>query len=267
MIPRDFDLTDRKTQAGLAASVWLVFAAAVLLMPQTARLLTLALASGAVLVASVYELNKKEAGRTKLLSAFALAWLVVAATLYAANRLAPPDAGIEGPLVAGNAGTPPTVCGADAGRGGLLMIFGRDGVIGKGDGPFMPVRIGTCPALGFARTKAGLMVNGFGFDSDDNLVYRIRDNRFEQVLGGFLKERRPDRSTLMVVDDRGRAELTIRYLNPNALQVWGTFRCGGTAPVWIGDGKVTIAGVALKPRCAAMDSKTPFAIAYQAAGR
>lgn len=269
MISRDtiLDLTDRRTLAGLAVSIWLVFAAAAFLMPSTVRLLTFAMASAAVLIASVYEWNKKDAGRGRLLPAFALVWLAAAATLYGANRLAPPDAEAGGPLVAGNAKTPPTVCGAHAGQGSLLMVFGQDGVVGKGDGPFMPVKIGMCPALRFTRTQAGLMVNGFGFDSDDNLVYRIRDNRFEQVLGGFLKGRRPDPGTLMVVDDRGVAELTIRYLNRNAVQVWGTFRCGGIAPVKIADAEVTIGGVPLKPRCATMDAKTPFAIAYQTPAR
>jgi hypothetical protein len=158
-----------------------------------------------------------------------------------------------------------TACGSDKphARNDLLMAFGGDGVIGQGNGPFVPVRIGTCPALSVTRTPAGLMVNAFGFDSDDNVIYRIKDNKFEQVIGGFLQGHRPDRSTLVVSDDRGIEALSIRYLNANTIQVRGTFRCGNTKPVRIADDTVAIGGIAAKKKqCAVTDAKSPYGLEY-----
>jgi hypothetical protein len=37
------------------------------------------------------------------------------------------------------------------------------------------------PALSITRTASGLMVNAFGFDSDDNVIYRIKNNEFEHL--------------------------------------------------------------------------------------
>ncbi len=253
-----------------AVVAWLVFALpGSFAMPPALRVLTFSILTGAVFIAVIYELNKKETGRLSLIRSFALIWLAGTATLYLANRFSPREEEITGALVAGTASTPSTACGSGhpaISRNGLLMVFGRAGVIGQGDGPFVPVRIGTCPALSITRTPSGLMVNAFGFDSDDNVVYRIKDNKFEQVIGGFLKGHRPDRSTLLVSDNRGAEALAIRYLNRNAVQVWGTFRCGNTRPVRITDDLIAIGGIATKGRCAVIDHKNAFGIEYSDQG-
>jgi hypothetical protein len=186
-----FDASQWKAQRWSIFVVWLIFATPVsLTMPLSWRLLAFSILTGALVIAAIYELNKKDAGRLSLIGSFASIWLAGGVTLYLANRFAPPEKEITGALIAGTAKTPSTACDTAnpvLARGELLMVFGMDGVIGRGNGPFVPVRIGTCPALRITRTPAGLMVNAFGFDSDDNVVYRIRDNQFEQVIGGFSK--------------------------------------------------------------------------------
>jgi hypothetical protein len=264
-----FDVSQWGTRSWLlcAAAAWLVLAVpASLVMSPVWRLVALAILTGAIFIAVIYELNKKDAGRWPLIGAFGLIWLAGAVTLYLANRLVPREAEISGALVAGNGKTPPTACMAAnpaLRHRGLLIAFGGDAVIGRGNGPFVPLRTGTCPALSITRTPAGLMVNAFGFDSDDNVVYRIRNNEFEQIVGGFLRGHRPDRSTLIISDDRGIETLAVRYLNQNTVQVRGTFRCGNTRPVRITDKSISIAGVSVgKGQCAIIDSKTPYGIAY-----
>jgi hypothetical protein len=248
-----------------AALVWLLFAAtALMVMSQAIRILTLCMLTGALLIAIAYELTRKGAGE-RLIPLSALVWAICAATLYAADRFAPPERTPDGALVADNRTAPLTGCDSRAAlpKDHLLMIFGGDGVIGRGNGPFTPVRVGTCPALSFTRTASGLTVDGFGFDSDGNVVYRIQKNRFEQILGGFLKGHRPDRSTLRISDDRDIEALRIRYLNKNTVQVWGTFRCGDTRPVRVADGLVSIGSVPTrKKQCATLEPKAPYGIEY-----
>lgn len=264
-----FDVSKWKVRHWLicAALAWLVFAVpASVAMPPASRLLTFGILTGAVFIAVIYELNKKETGRLSLIRSFALIWLTGTATLYLANRFSPREEEISGALVAGTARTPSTACGSGhpaISGNELLMVFGGEGVIGQGDGPFVPVRIGTCPALSITRTPSGLMVNAFGFDSDDNVIYRIKDNKFEQVIGGFLKGHRPDHSSLVVSDDRGIEALSIRYLNKNTVQVWGTFRCGNTQPAQITNDSITIGGIRVnKSQCVAIDGKGSHGLEY-----
>jgi hypothetical protein len=264
-----FDVSQWRTRRWPILVVWLVFAVPVsLAMPPTWRLLAFAILTGAVLIAVVYELNKKDAGRFSLIGSFAMIWLSGAATLYLANRFAPQREEIGGALISGTAKTPVTACDSNKPRAhDLLMIFGGDGVIGRGNGPFVPVRIGTCPALRITRTPAGVMVNAFGFDSDDNVVYRIQDNKFEQVIGGFLQGHRPDRSTLVVSDDRGVEALSIHFLNATTVQVRGTFRCGNTKPVRITDDSVLIGGIPVKKKqCAIIDAGSSYGLEYSSQG-
>src|SRR5262249_46481035 len=151
----------------------------------------------------------------------------------------------EGPLVANQLPTPANSCSGKEGAGRhLLMIFGRDGVIGKGDGPFTPVRIGTCPALSLRRVKGGLVVDGFGYDAANNAVDGIRQDIFEMVLRGFLVADRSDKSILKSVDEHSRAWLTVSYLNTDTVKITGTFGCGDTKSVAIGEDAVRIGGTA-----------------------
>jgi hypothetical protein len=131
-----------------AAAVWLIFALpASLMMSPAWRLLAFSILTGALFIAVIYELNKKDAGRLSLICSFALTRLVGAATLYLANRFVPREEEINGALIAGTAKTSSTACESSKpalSRNGLLMVFGRDGVIGQGNSPFVPVRTGTC---------------------------------------------------------------------------------------------------------------------------
>lgn len=220
--------------ASLAAGTWLIFAVlAVTVLSPATRLLTAALLTGALLVVGLYEVNKRDRNWKQAILFLFMTWLVCDVTLYATRVIAPKEAP-KGALVAAIEASPATACnGAKMPSGSLLMIMGRSGAIGQGAGPFTPFRVSSCPALSVTRTAQGLMVNAFGYDSDNNVVYRIRDNVFDQVVGGFLTEHRPDRSTLVIGDDHGPQVLEIRYLNRNAVQILGTFRCGDSKPVHI----------------------------------
>ena len=187
-----------------------------------------------------YELASRNARKQWTAIGLAAIWIMAAISWLFLNHIAPPNPRWSGPLIAADDPMPQIPCGAPP-RDGILMIFGPTAVVARGNGPFTPIQVGTCPALTFKRTPDGLTIDAFGYDSDGNVVYRIAQNRLEMLVRGFLKTERPDKSTLRIVDDVQRETLLVRYANRNAVTVRGTFRCGDTPPVIIGDTQIAIA--------------------------
>ena len=242
--------------ATIAIGIWLAFAAlAVMSLSPATRLLTFALVTGALVVVAIYEMNKRDRDWKRAVLLLAVTWLVCGVTLYAARVIRPKEE-LKGPLIAADDAAPASICrGTKRASDDLLMIVGQSGVIGQGKGPFTPFRAGSCPALSVSRTARGLVVNAFGYDSDNNVVYRIRDNVFDQVVGGFLTEHRPDPSTLVIGDDHGPTVLKLRYLNKNAVAISGTFRCGDSKPVRVtADGTFVGRVSAEQHRCVTLDA-------------
>jgi hypothetical protein len=201
------------------------------------RLITLLVIASAFSGALFYELASRDAPRSWTAIGLAAIWISAGMSWLILNRVYPLNPHWSGALIAADDPVPRTPCGPLP-PDGLLMQFGPDAVIARGDGPFSPVRVGTCPALTLKRTRDGLMLDGFGYDSDGNVVYRIASNRFEMIIRGFLKIERPDKSSLRIVDDIQRETLRVRYINRNTIAVRGTFRCGDAPPVTIGDTQI-----------------------------
>src|ERR1700743_1680157 len=108
-----------------AATGWLIFTVpASLVMQPVWRLLAFAVLTGAIFIAMLYELTKKDAERWRVIGAFAVIWLGAAATLYLANRFVPGQDEISGALIAGTEKTPATACGNLPPHNELLMVFG-----------------------------------------------------------------------------------------------------------------------------------------------
>lgn len=243
--------------------IWLALAAlTVSILSPVTRLLAFALATGALLIAAIYEANKKDRNWKRIVVLFSTVWFVCGLTVLAANRLIPPAEEPKGPLVAGSSPAPMTACGG-APKDGLLMIVGKNGVIGHGLGPFTPFRAGSCPAVSITRTAQGLLVNAFGYDSDNNVVYRVHDNVFNQVLGGYTKAHRPDTNSLVIAEDRKEPSLEIRYLNKNTVRISGTFRCGDSKPLRITETDAFLGGGAIKQsRCVTLGKESPNGLVF-----
>jgi hypothetical protein len=230
----------------LMACVGLGFAALAFVgLTEVMRIVAIAVMTGVTLFACVYELSQKDKDWRGTIGFLILTWSGSAAVLYFANDFVPPPAPLHGPLVASDDKPPKMYCSMRVDRTDLVMFFGNDAVIGHGQGPFTPVQIGGCTALRISQTSAGLHVDAFSYDSGNNLIFRIEDNVFEglDLFSGFLKEERPDRSTLLISDEHNQTVLGVRYLRKNMARVWGTFKCGDTRPVEISDDAVSIGGV------------------------
>jgi hypothetical protein len=230
------------------------------------RVLTLLALASVLSMAVLYELYARDKPETWSAISVLTIGMFCLLTYYLLQYFDPPQIEGHGPLIAANEKTPSNGCaeqGMHLPADHLLMIFGRDGVAGRGAGPFTPISAGSCPVLTFRRRGGGLVVDSFGYDSDNNVVYRIRQNDFEQVLRGFLKERRPDKSSLQIVDESGHETLAIRYVNKNTVKVSGTFRCGDTHPVIVEASLVRIGKTpAGGHSCRSVDAGTVSAITY-----
>ena len=230
------------------------------------RALTLLATASVLSMAALYELYARD--KPEVWSAISVLTIgtFCLLTFFFLQYFDPPQIEEHRPLIAANEKAPANGCDEQGGllRGDhLLMIFGSDGVVGRGDGPFTPISAGSCPALTFRRKNGGLLIDSFGYDSDNNVIYRIRQNVFEQVLRGFLREVHPDESSLKIVDELGQETLAIQYLNRDTVKISGTFRCGDTRPVIVGASLVRIGKTPVGGHsCRAVDAGTAYAIAY-----
>jgi hypothetical protein len=233
--------------------------------PQT-RALTMVGVATVLSLALVYELVSRQVSESVIAITLLGAWSVVASAYVGLQWTDPPKKQWQGPLLAGRENTPANGCD---GKSELLtgdylvMIFGTDGVVGHGGGPFTPVRVGTCPAVTFRHSGEGLRIDGFGYDGGNDVIYEIRDTNFRQILGGYLSAVRDEKNHLDIADDEGRPALQIEFLNSHAVRVMGTFRCGDTEPVIVGKTAVHI-GKSIAPghSCRVIEPGKPYAIEY-----
>jgi hypothetical protein len=116
-------------------------------------------------------------------------------------------------------------------------------VVAKGAGPHRPFMTHFCPGPILTRTPKGLMVDAFGYDWANDLVYMIRDNRLDYLMVAGLTLHRPDRSTLELLDRFGEPIVYVRYLNPNAVRIRGRWLCNEEEQLLIHDGGVRMGGV------------------------
>jgi hypothetical protein len=166
------------------------------------------------------------------------------------------------PLVAARQSHTAGGCGASAQT--LQIIMGGTNVTGPGNGPFTPFRVGVCSGPFITRTPHGLMVNAFGYDDDGTMIYRIRNNQFERMMGDYLHIHRTDRSTLAIYDKSENEVLYLRYVDPGTVRVRGRFLCNETSPVTVSDDAITIGDRLLSQRpCSTLRPGSPPDIAHR----
>ena len=195
-----------------------------------------------------YELTIRDVSMEWVLAGIFGVVALTASSWIALYFFGTPLANDHTPLVAARQTGAAGGCGTSANV--LQIIMGGTRATGSGNGPFTPLRVGVCPGPTVTRTPRGLMVNGFGYDDDGTVIYRIRDNQFERVIGDYLHIHRPDRSTLAIYDKSENEVLYLRYLYPGTVRMRGHFLCSETPSVTVADGAVTIGSRQLsQPPC------------------
>ncbi len=236
-------------------------------LTEVMRIVAIAVMTGATLFACAYEWSQREKNWRGTVGFLMLTWIASAATLFFANRFVPPATPIRGPLIAANDQIPKMFCSSrGVGKSDLVMLVGNDTVIGKDQGPFTPVQVGSCPILRITQAPKGVLVDAFSYDSGNNLIFRISKNVFEglDLFSGFLKEERPDRSTLLITDEHSHVVFAVRYLHEGVVRVWGTFKCGGTRPVQVTEDFVLIGRAPQAGReCISMKSGTKYGLLFR----
>ena len=190
---------------------------------------------------AVVELSIRDISPNGLLIAVAVILTLSASAWIGWHFLFPPPPEPTGPLIAAGEPTPAGACPAQPDD--LVIAFGTDRVMAAGAGPHRPFMAHFCPGPFLTRTPEGLMVDAFGYDWFNDLVYMIRDNRLDYLMVAGLTLHRPDRSTVELLDRYGDPVVYVRYLNPNAVHIRGRWLCNEETQVVIHDRVILVGGV------------------------
>jgi len=148
-----------------------------------------------------------------------------------------------GPLIAATDPSPPRLCAEKPQGDDLLMALGTNRVLGKGPGPFTPLKVDACVAVKLLRRGGGLMVQSFGYAWTGDIAFHVMNNVYEPDSALKLRALRPDRSTFRLLDRFDKEVLYVRYLNPNAVRIRGRFLCGEAPQAVIRDDVILTGGI------------------------
>src|SRR5690349_13884061 len=109
------------------------------------------------------------------------ALIVVSLTTYGAW---PPT----GPLLPADEPTPQASCVEKIGPKDLVMAFGANRAVGRGPGPYSPLKVADCGVMTLHRVGQGLMVRAFFYDFNGDVAFSVVDNVYEPTLPLQLRQ-------------------------------------------------------------------------------
>jgi hypothetical protein len=160
----------------------------------------------------------------------------------------------HGWLIPANDPIPPNACDKSMPsipKDALLILFGDSATVlghlenrDKKLPPLSIVTIADCSVLSIEKGPKGISVNADIFAEDGNLAARIKHNEFHLVQNeiSYSERDEDDPSRIAVYDRDGNELLWVRYVNPQALEVRGVFRCRKSQPVIATKDKVIRSG-------------------------
>jgi hypothetical protein len=159
-----------------------------------------------------------------------------------------PEPSIRGLLLPANDPTPPNPCG-DTPPNNIAIYFGNSAALSAWPNPIL-VKVNDENLLSFEQTSDGLYLNALLRSPAGEEVARITRNviRVTPTSGYYVE--RPDPHTLIILDPEDKKALYVRYLNPKAIKILGTFRDKNNNPqAIIEDNKQTISGTQFNGFC------------------
>jgi hypothetical protein len=176
---------------------------------------------------------------------------------------------LQGWLIPGRDPTPPNECSSLPDKGNLTVILG-DWAAAADKFPMNVIRVNNDVLLKLDRNAKGqLSISADIYDSDNNLVTEIVNNRFTIFAPKVFEHPRKDLSSLSVILSRDKEEvLSIRYLNPTAISIQGVFRHPGDPTVRVQGQTVEFNGRRLADDniCAANAGKNGAAFGFSGPG-
>lgn len=143
----------------------------------------------------------------------------------------------------------PKLCGGDEVPSNETRIYGGGNMaIVNPDIPYGLVMIAGQPLLSITTTKRGILISGTIY-SEDGALFVIKNNRFEVNKNLGFKPGHPDRHTLIIYDNWHREAFYIRFLNPHAIKMRGTFFYPGHVPVLVGDDSIKVGAATISESC------------------
>lgn len=208
----------------------------VFLYPEN-HLLSFLILSAWLSLPAIYELHSRGLTEHILPTIGAIFCIPLAMFAIIGPNLAP-DMEITGALKPGVYPTPLNACTTIAGNmpGDLTIIAGSQAFILGARNNEYRMRIGTCNNIVIIRRAAdGLSIDASIYNEESALLGNLRDNNYDIIIEGGSTKKRPDLSTIGVIDSSQKERLWVRYLNRAAAQFRGIFFCPGSMPVIITD--------------------------------
>lgn len=125
-------------------------------------------------------------------------------------------------LTPANDGDPPYNCDEDIPGDAMLVFLGNSVAYSEND-EYDIIRLQKEVALGVKNTFSGLLVNATLRDKTGRGTLFIENNKFVMNGNAVWYGKKPDAHTLEVYDESGKRFFYLRYLNPRAIKVIGTF--------------------------------------------
>jgi hypothetical protein len=127
------------------------------------------------------------------------------------------------PMPANNCGSVPS---------DVVVLFMGSNAVEVKTFPHPLIRVRGTPVLSLDKSPDGYMAPILEMASDDGkLIVRLDRRGFVVNRNNYLTMKRPDRSTLVVVDQYGREVLNTRYLNERAFRVTGLLHYPGLGDI------------------------------------
>lgn len=130
-----------------------------------------------------------------------------------------------------------------------LAVFYGGGVAYSTFNPLTIVEIAGKELLSVERVNGNLLISAEIYDVYGKIIAEIKNNEFTINQNNFFRRERPDKSTLIVYDQYNVEVLNIRYLNPSAIKVLGTFRYKNRPPVVIRENEMEFGGGIISGDC------------------
>lgn len=137
---------------------------------------------------------------------------------------------LRGKLTPANDTTPPNPCGADTPQGSVVFLYGDNAALAR---RFPHTVLGSLtlgPLIALDRSEGGSLIVLMTIRAPDGkIIAQLDEHGYRVNQHNITEMRRPDRSSLILTDEYGAEVINIRYLNPQAVRIDGSFHYPGHA--------------------------------------
>lgn len=177
----------------------------------------------------------------------AIIWVVAVIAIRQTSSEQAQESETHGLLVPANDPDPPNPCRDIPPQ--AMRIFLGNSTCWTTETRHTVLQIANQPIISLRRVERDLAVSSKIFSADGRIVAELIDNRFHINPNNYFRMERPDKHSLLVYDQQARLVLSVRFLNPLAVELLGIFNYPNRPPVIIEEDQATIRGITLSRNC------------------